>query len=163
MNAWCAEWGSRIKFFFSELYFRTWCGNSGRIAADFYLHPSEIPDAFMVLHCAVLLLAGVIALNYFLTQQHSQGVNIFMHIYNPIYQLNTESCIHCSSSHQVCIKIYPNPDSRAFSFQLPLHVFHFYMLCHIFNIATNTRTTSGSPGLLRRQISKFQDLIMKCM
>ena len=54
MNAWCAEWGSRIKFFFSELYFRTWCGNSGRIAADFYLHPSEIPDAFMVLHCAVV-------------------------------------------------------------------------------------------------------------
>ena len=54
MNAWCAEWGSRIKFFFSELYFRTWCGNSGRIAADFYLHPSEIPDAFMVLHCALL-------------------------------------------------------------------------------------------------------------
>ena len=53
MNAWCAEWGSRIKFFFSELYFRTWCGNSGRIAADFYLHPSEIPDAFMVLHCAL--------------------------------------------------------------------------------------------------------------
>ena len=97
------------------------------------------------------VLAGVIALNYFLTQQRSQGVNIFMHIYNSIYQLNTESCIHCSSSHQVCIKIYPNPDSRAFSFQLPLHVFHFYMLCHIFNIATNTWTTSGSPGLLRRQ------------
>merc|ERR1711949_134736 len=44
------------QFFFSELYFRTWCGNSGRIAADFYLHPSEIPDAFMVLHCAVLRL-----------------------------------------------------------------------------------------------------------
>ena len=60
MNAWCAEWGSRIKFFFSELYFRTWCGNSGRIAADFYLHPSEIPDAFMVLHCALLAVVVVV-------------------------------------------------------------------------------------------------------
>ena len=48
-----AEWGSRIKFFFLELYFRTWCGNSGLHPAVFYLHPSEIPDAFILLHCAL--------------------------------------------------------------------------------------------------------------
>ena len=29
---------------------RTWCGQTGRIAADFSLHPSHIPDACMVLH-----------------------------------------------------------------------------------------------------------------
>ena len=48
--AWCAEWGSWIKFFFSELFFRTKCGQTGRIAADFSLHPSHIPNACMVLH-----------------------------------------------------------------------------------------------------------------
>ena len=51
--AYCEEWGSRIEFFFLELYFRTKCGNSGRLAADFHLHPSEIPNAFILLHCAL--------------------------------------------------------------------------------------------------------------
>ena len=39
-----------------ELYFRTWCGNSGLHTADVYLHLSEIPDAFILLHCAMLKL-----------------------------------------------------------------------------------------------------------
>ena len=55
LNAYCEEWRSRIEFFFLELYFRTKCGNSGRLAADFYLHPSEIPNAFILLHCALPL------------------------------------------------------------------------------------------------------------
>ena len=51
LNAWCAEWGSRI---FSELYLRTKCGQTGRPAADLSLHPSDIPDACMLLHSAVI-------------------------------------------------------------------------------------------------------------
>ena len=51
LNAWCAEWGSRI---FSELYLRTKCGQTGRPAADLSLHPSDIPDACMLLHSVLL-------------------------------------------------------------------------------------------------------------